>query len=143
RLHKGTVCEKLRVAIHAGRGRREAGEGRGLDRRMAVPAINTVVARVVLVRKLHRLPARDVCPCVVRRTLDFGERPGDAGQNEDRAKDGYPGDSVRAAMKNLGHCRSQIARVRGERVIDLRTLVRTGAPYCASEVSPRVLPGKS
>src|SRR5262245_19624575 len=45
RLQKRAVGEKLRVAIHTGRGRREAGERRGLDRRMAVPAVYPVVAR--------------------------------------------------------------------------------------------------
>jgi hypothetical protein len=42
----------------------------------------------------------------VGRTLDFGERPGDSGENEDRAEDTHPGNRVGAAMKNLGHYRS-------------------------------------
>src|SRR5262249_45338905 len=108
-LQKRAVGEELRVAIHTGRCRRHSGEGRGLDRRVAIPAIKTVVARVVLVRELHGLPARDESPRVVWRALDFGERPGDAGENEDCAEYTHPGNGVRAAMKNLGHYRSGLS----------------------------------
>src|SRR5262249_58258973 len=58
-LQVRAVGEKLRVTTHAGRGRRNAGEPRDLDRRVTVPAINPVVDRMVLVRELHGLFTRD------------------------------------------------------------------------------------
>src|SRR5262249_8947521 len=66
RLQKRAVGEKLRVAIHTGRGRREAGERRSLGRRVAGPAVDPLVAGMVLVRERHGLPSWDESPCVVR-----------------------------------------------------------------------------
>ena len=55
RLEDRRVRPDLRVAVHAGLGRRDAGERRRLDRRVAVAAVDAVVEHVVLVAELHRL----------------------------------------------------------------------------------------
>ena len=104
---------------------------------MAVPAVDAVVARVMLMRELHGLLARDEGPRVVRRTLDFSERPRNEGENDDRAVDANLGNRVRAAMKNLRQSYPSTCPCPWERVSDLRTLARPVALCRASEVLPR------
>ena len=50
----------LRVARHAGMGRRQTRKRRRLDRRVAIAAVDPQAAHVVLVREGHRLGANDV-----------------------------------------------------------------------------------
>jgi hypothetical protein len=66
REHRGVV-EKLGMARHARRERRDAREGRGLDRRVAVAAIDAVVADVVLMAERDRLLDRVVLRRVAAR----------------------------------------------------------------------------
>jgi hypothetical protein len=47
--------EELRVAIHAGLGRRDAGARQRLNRRVTVAAVDPVITDMVTMRKLHRL----------------------------------------------------------------------------------------
>ena len=54
----GTVGPDLRMAIHAGLGRRDAREGTFFDRSMAIAAIDTFVADVMFVAEWDGLAAR-------------------------------------------------------------------------------------
>lgn len=55
RLKVRSIGPKLAVAIHTRLGRRHTGGCGCLDRLMAISAVNTVIAHVMLVRELHRL----------------------------------------------------------------------------------------
>ena len=58
RLEHRTVGPDLRMAIHAGLGRRDAREGTFFDRSMAIAAIDTFVADVMFVAEWDGLAAR-------------------------------------------------------------------------------------
>src|SRR5262245_18915439 len=58
-LQCGAGVPDLRMAVHAGLGRRDVGEARGLDRRMAVTAVDPGVADVVRVAEGDRLLSSD------------------------------------------------------------------------------------
>src|SRR5579862_2431050 len=103
RLEVRAVRENLRMTIHAGPRRRDAGKRRVLDRGVAVPAVETVAGDVPLVAELNRLFARDARLRHPRRTIDFREESEQAGDEEHGAKNTDAGDGVRAAMKNLRH----------------------------------------
>jgi hypothetical protein len=102
-LKISNVVEEHRVAIHAGLGRRYAG-GRGtLYARVAVAAIDAVVADVVLVAELNRLVARDVLIGQIRRARSEQHTgQSNAGQKH-TCKDTDSRDEVCASMKNLRH----------------------------------------
>ena len=55
RLQNGRVIPDLRVAVHARLGRGDVGEGGFLDRRVAIPAIESHAADVMGVAELDRL----------------------------------------------------------------------------------------
>src|SRR5206468_9032347 len=59
RLEERTVRKDLRVTVHAGARRGNAGERRILNRRVTVAAIDAVARHVALVAELDRLFARD------------------------------------------------------------------------------------
>src|SRR5262249_54788364 len=103
RLEKRAVGEDLRVAVHAGLGRRNAGEGGFLDRGMAVAAVDAVAGDVPLVAELNRLFARDVRFGDPGRAVDFAEQPEETGDEEHRTEDADPSNRVGAAMKDLRH----------------------------------------
>jgi len=67
RKHRG-VGKELRMARHAGRRRRQTGEGGFFNGRVAVTAIDTVVADVMLVTEGYRLMQRDVLASDIRRS---------------------------------------------------------------------------
>ena len=56
----GLLAKISRMAVHAGLGRRNAGERRFLDRGVAVAAVDAVAADVPFVAELDGLFARDV-----------------------------------------------------------------------------------
>src|SRR5262249_27893765 len=62
RLQCGAVSPYLAVAIHAGFGGRDAGEGGSLYRGMAISAVDPIIADMVFVTELNRLLPR--CPCL-------------------------------------------------------------------------------
>ena len=66
----GLPSPDLRVARHAGVGRRNSREGRRLDRSVTVPAIHSQAADVVLVRERHRLIADDAHARLKRRSQE-------------------------------------------------------------------------
>jgi len=105
-LEQLSVGPDLRVAVHAGFRRRNAGEARGFDRGVAVAAIDPESGNVVLVTERHRLRLAHTGIGNVRRTLDFHRHPGQRGDHKHRAKNCGPGQSIRTAMKNLRHSRA-------------------------------------
>ena len=94
----------LRVAVDAGLGRRDAGEGRLLDGRVAVAAVDPQPSRVMGVTELNGLLASDVCAGDVGRPIQFGEHPTHECENEDGSEDTQPGNRIGARMKDLAHC---------------------------------------
>jgi hypothetical protein len=94
---------ELRMAIHAGFGRRDT-RVRGIFHRcMAVSAIDTNVTDVMLVTELHRLLARHPGLRDVRRTVDFVCNPSQERDDEHGTKDTELGYGVGARMENLRH----------------------------------------
>src|SRR5688572_15159162 len=99
------ISEELAMAIHA-RLRRGHASGRGrLDRLMAVTAIDTIVADVMLVTELNRLILFDVNACQIRRSGDLcvGKKRGAGEQGGGDHAD--PGDIVCTLVKELCHSR--------------------------------------
>ena len=99
----GLFAKISRVAVHAGLGRRNAGETRILDRGVAVAAVDAVAADVSLVAELNRLFARDEGAGHPGRAVHFGEQSEQASDDEHRAEDADARDRVGAAMKDLRH----------------------------------------
>ncbi len=105
RLEIRTIGPNLLVAIHAHRGRGNTGGRRCLDRRVAITAIDTVIAHVMFVAELNWLLALDVGAGVPTRPRDFRRYPQRGQQNKDRAKNGSSREIVRAVSENLWHRR--------------------------------------
>src|SRR5207253_11147248 len=93
----------LRMAVHAGLGRRDPGEGRGFDRGVAVTAIEAFAAHVVLVAEGDRLLARGVRQGQVRGAAHDVDQPAQPRDEEHRSEDAHPRDGIRAAMEYLRH----------------------------------------
>ena len=91
------------MAVHARLRRRDAGEGRGLDGRVAIAAIDAVTRDVALVAELDGLFARDVDLRHPRRSIDLINEVEKSADEEDCTEDADPCNRVRAAMKNLRH----------------------------------------
>ena len=72
-LERGTGGPDLRMAVHAGLGGRDAGERRGLDRSVAVPAVDADAADVMRVAERHRLLARHVLARVVTAAIQLAK----------------------------------------------------------------------
>src|SRR5579871_804334 len=103
RLEISNVVKQHRMAIHAGLCRRHAGGCRTLHARMAIAAVDAIVADVVLVAELNWLIARDILIRQVRRARsEEHTRQSNAGQKH-TCKDTESRDEVRASMKNLRH----------------------------------------
>ena len=100
--HRG-VRPDLRMAIHAGLGRRDAGEIRGLDRCVTVTAIDSQSGDVVLMAERDRLLPGDPLIGGVGRAHNAAEHPERESDNEHRSENGDARESVRAAVKNLRH----------------------------------------
>src|SRR5258708_7721546 len=102
-----SVSPDLRMAVNAGLGGRNAGEARGLDRGMAVTAVDAESGDMMLVAERDRLRLAHSGVGDVRRALDLHRDPTERGNHEDRAKNRGPGQSIRTAMKNLRHAYGQ------------------------------------
>ncbi len=98
-----TVSPDLRVTVHAGLCRRHPCRSRLLYGRVAVAAINAVVAHVMLVAELYRLRAGYVGLSVVAGAVERRQKPEQRCSYEDSAEDAHPRDGVGALMKYLGH----------------------------------------
>ena len=105
RLEIWAVSPNLFVAIHADRGRRHAGGGRHFHRRVAVTAIDAVVADVMFVTELNRLLALDEGARIPSRAIDFVRHKQRGQQQKQRAVNRGPRQIVRAVTKNLWHRR--------------------------------------
>jgi hypothetical protein len=99
------VRPDLRMAVHAGPGRRNPGKRELLHRRVTIAAIYSVIANVVLMTELNGLLARNVRLSVIRGAVEFQQQPDDYGDEEDRAEDADFGDEIGASMKDLAHRR--------------------------------------
>jgi hypothetical protein len=73
---------------------------------VAVPAVNSVIAHMMPVRKLHGLLARDISLRDIRRPIDLQNHPEQCPEKDDRAEDADSGNSVRTAVEDLGHSSS-------------------------------------
>ena len=98
------------MAVHAGLRRRDAGNGGSFHAGMAVAAVNAVIAYVMFVAELHRLPTRNILPRHVRgaRHREDGDKR-HSDQKEGR-KHTESRDEIRTSMKNLGHVCSALCR---------------------------------
>jgi hypothetical protein len=105
RLEIRTVRPDLFVAAHANISRRNAGRRRRFHARVAVTAIDAVVAHVMLMAELNWLLAFDVRAGVPARTIyaDANEHRGD--QKENGAKDRGSRQIVCAVSEYLRHRR--------------------------------------
>src|SRR5215469_7401487 len=95
------------MAVHAGLGRRNAGKTRSLHRGVAIPAINTERAHVVLMTEWHRLNLRHSHVVHVWRALNLFTHPGEAKQHKHRTKNREARNAICAAMKDLRHLLDQ------------------------------------
>ena len=102
REHLGLGVE-LRVAGHAGVGRRHARHRRGFDARMAIAAVETETADVMLMTERDWLAGRDgAIGDVLGPHDDVRERDRSERQHQDRHQH-HAGNRVRIGPKNLRH----------------------------------------
>src|SRR6266436_7087856 len=102
------------MAVHARLGRRDSRNRGSFHARVAVAAVNAVVADVMFMAELHGLLTREV---LARHVGGTGHRKhGNQRQSDQkkRRKDTKPCDEVRASMKNLGHV--SVALGRGSKI---------------------------
>lgn len=100
-----TVCPNLLVAAHTRFSGWHARGSGSFYRRMAVTAVNAIVADVVFMTKLNRLLALDPLPCVPGGAIELSHHPERCKQNEDSAKNAQLGQRVGAVMEDLWHRR--------------------------------------
>lgn len=98
-----TVSPDLRMAVHTSLGRWDSSKRELLDGGMAVAAIDSVIAHVVLVAELNWLLAREESLGVIRRSIEFKQHPDKDGGKEDRAEDRRLGNEVGASIEDLPH----------------------------------------
>src|ERR1700676_4277252 len=91
------------MAVHASLGRRNSGETRGLNRRVAVAAIDTKSSDVVLVAEGDGLRLAHAGVGNVGRALNLHPHPAQGCDYKDRAKDSGARQCIRTAMKDLRH----------------------------------------
>ena len=104
-----SVGPDLRMAVHAGAGRRYTSERGGFDRSVAIAAVDAESGDVVLVAKRDRLRFAHAGISNVRRALNFVPHPPQRSYDEDRAENCGTGQCVRAAMKDLRHADDVLA----------------------------------
>lgn len=97
------VSPDLRMAVHTSLGWRDPGERELLDCSMAVTAIDSVIANVMLVTELNWLLAREESLGVIRRSIEFKQHPYEDGGKEDRTEDRRLGNEVGASIEDLPH----------------------------------------
>jgi hypothetical protein len=105
RLQNRALGPDLGVATHADLSGWNAGERGLFHRGVAVTAIDAGVTNVVFMAELHRLAARDTNLRHIGRSVNRRERGYEDDDDGSAPEYAHPGDSVRAAMKNLRHAR--------------------------------------
>jgi hypothetical protein len=103
RLEIRAVRPDLRMAIHTGLSRRNAGVSQLLDGRVTISAIDAVISDVMFVAELNGLFAREISLSVVRGPVEFKQEPDDYCDEENRAEDANFRDKVGTSMKDLAH----------------------------------------
>ena len=161
RRERRRVAEQRPVARHARRERRNPGERRRLDGRVAVAAVDAVVADVMLVAERHGLLDRIVLRSVVARVhaVDDGERcdAGCAGEQADADQQNEPpGEYLRhecalgvsllasnfgaaghaAASREAGRARHEAPGFGKKRLCECITVKRTGNSYTPGGIRP-------
>jgi hypothetical protein len=91
------------MAVHTSLGRWDSSKRELLDGGMAVAAIDSVIAHVVLVAELNWLLAREESLGVIRRSIEFKQHPYKDGGKEDRAEYRRLGNEVGASIEDLPH----------------------------------------
>ena len=102
-LEQGCIGPDLRVAVHAGFGRRNSGETGVLDRGMAIATVNAESGDVMLMAEWNRLRLPHTFVGHVRRALYGVPYPNQSGHDENGAENSSAGQRIRAAMKDLRH----------------------------------------
>ena len=105
RFQNRALGPNLGVATHADLSGWNAGERGLFHRGVAITAIDAVVTDVVFVAELHRLVARDTDLRHIGRPINRRERGNEDNDDGSAPEYAHPGDSVRAAVKNLRHAR--------------------------------------
>src|SRR5258706_13939193 len=101
RFQQRRVGPDLRMAIHAGLGRRNAGETRLLDRSVTIAPVNTESGHVMLVAEGHRLRLSDPGIRYVGRALDLPQNPAQSPDDNRNYYQRSAGNGIAAAWKNL------------------------------------------
>jgi hypothetical protein len=91
------------MAVHTGFRRGDTRSRGTLYPSMAIPAIDTVITRVMLVAELNGLITHDVLVRQVRRARSQQDTRQRQTRQEKRREDTETGDEIRAAVKNLRH----------------------------------------
>src|SRR4029077_4528463 len=89
------------MAVHAGFGRRNAREARGLYRGMAVAAVNPKAGHVVLMTEGNRLRPGYSGVSHIGRPLNLGRCPEQRRHDKNGSINRGAGNGVRTAMKDL------------------------------------------
>jgi ATP/ADP translocase len=97
------IIEQHGVAIHAGFRWRDASDGWLFHAGMTIPAVDPIVAYMVLVTELHWLFARNILPRQVRRPCHTKYRGQRDAAKKQRRKYAESRDKIRTSMKNLSH----------------------------------------
>lgn len=97
------VGPDLAVAVHTGLRWRHASRSGRFDRRVAIAAIDAVVANVVFVAELNWLLFFDKLPGQVRRAGELRERKATQGRQHYTCNNANSGDIIRAFIKKLSH----------------------------------------
>lgn len=103
RLQIACAVKQHGMTVHARLSRWNACRRRELDTRVAVPAIDAIVADVVFVAELNGLITRYILIRQNRRTRRHENTRQRQTRQEKRRKDTETGDEIRAAVKNLRH----------------------------------------
>ena len=105
RLEVRAVRPDLRMAVHAGLGRGDAGKCESLDCCVAITAVDAVIPHVVFMAELDWLLARKISLGVIRGPIELQEEPDDDDDKEESAEDSHLRNEVGASVKDLSHRR--------------------------------------
>lgn len=98
------------MAVHAGFGRRHPGRGRRFDGRMAITAIDAVVADVMFMGKLNRLLSRNERLGNIRGPAQLKQNPKGTPSKKQADDDTQPRKRIHAAVEELWHRRTSTSR---------------------------------
>lgn len=148
RLKHLAIRPDLRMTVHADRSRRHARERRFFHRGVAIAAIDSESANVMLVTERYGLSLSNTDICQVGGTANGYGHPGNSGQQKDGTKDAHARQRVGAAVKNPGHRSSAVRQVTKAKRLNLTRGPGQGiclegilfAEFCLSRVMRRLMP---